>query len=468
MATVDAMVSDTGIGTGDGQLYHFDPDGGKVVLDFHPGQVRAWERRERFVCVLAGTQSGKSSWGPWWLWREIVNRGRGDYLAVTATYDLFKRKMLPALQEVFVNVLRIGRYWAADRVLEIADPATGEFLARRSDDPMWARVALRSAASDTGLEASTSNAAWLDEAGMAQFTFATWRSILRRLSLSMGRILITTTLYNFGYLRTEVYDRAVRGEPGYAVVHFDSTENPVFPREEWERARRQMSESDFDMQYRGRYRRPKGAIYDVWRDEPFERGGHILRRVSIPWTWPREVGLDFGGVNTAAVLLACDPVTGRRVAYREYLAGDLTAKMHADAIRAGEPPFRSACGGSRSEGQWRQEFVSAGLDVVAPLFSDVKLGISRVYAGFKENRLFVMEHLDGLRGELGSYARKVDDNGRVTDKIEEKSRYHRLDALRYVYSYVSGPMAVESGRNPAAGPRHHRTGARHGRHVPDF
>src|SRR4051812_17262961 len=110
---------------------------GTLHLDFHAGQARAWRSRKRFIAVLAGTQGGKTSFGPWWLWREIRARGGGDHLAITATFDLFKLKMLPALREVFEHVLRCARYWSGDRVLELADPATGRFLARRADDPMW-------------------------------------------------------------------------------------------------------------------------------------------------------------------------------------------------------------------------------------------------------------------------------------------------------------------------------------------
>src|SRR5262245_59920458 len=93
---------------------------GKLTLDLHPGQTEAWDSTARFVFIIAGSQSGKTSWGPWWLWREIMNRGSGDYLAVTATFDLFKLKMLPEMRNVFEHTLRIAHYWSGDKILEIA------------------------------------------------------------------------------------------------------------------------------------------------------------------------------------------------------------------------------------------------------------------------------------------------------------------------------------------------------------
>lgn len=224
-------------------------DGG-LELDFHPGQWSAWDSRRRFVGVLAGTQGGKTSWGPWWLHREIydpaVGRGAGDYLAVTATFDLFKLKMLPALRQVFEDVTRCGRYWPSARVMELADPE-GRYWARRADDPMWGRIILRSADSPGGLESASARGAWLDEAGQDRFTLDAWRAVTRRLALSLGRCLITTTLYNFGWLKTEFYDRWKGGDPEYDVVHFDSTVNPSFPASEWGRARETMPSWLFDM-----------------------------------------------------------------------------------------------------------------------------------------------------------------------------------------------------------------------------
>lgn len=42
-----------------------DPEGQRGLrLNLHPGQVRAWRSTRRFVIVLAGTQSGKTSFFP--------------------------------------------------------------------------------------------------------------------------------------------------------------------------------------------------------------------------------------------------------------------------------------------------------------------------------------------------------------------------------------------------------------------
>lgn len=397
---------------------------------------------------MAGTQSGKTAFGPWWLWREIEQCGAGDYLAVTSSYDLFKLKMLPALREVFEHISRRGRYWSGDRIIELSDPETGEFRANRADDPMWGRIILRSAESGGGLESTTATAAWLDEAGQDSFDVVAWEAVLRRLSLSQGRVLLTTTLYNFGWLKTEVYDRWEKGDTKFQVINFDSVENPLFPEEEFRRAEASMPKWRFRMQYRGLYERPAGWIYDS-----FDEKAAIVPRFSIPANWPRYMGLDFGGVNTAAMYYANEPGTDRLYAYRQYKAGGRTAKQHVEAMLAGEPCLPAeVVGGSKSEGQWRDEFKAAGLPVREPAVSDVEVGINRVYGCHARGEIFVFSDLDGYLDEKRAYSRKLDAQGEPTEDIEAKNTYHFMDAERYIVGWLrdSRDYAIKATPNPFA------------------
>lgn len=415
----------------------------------HQGQARAWRSDKRFIVVLAGTQSGKTSWGPLWLKREIDRCGAGDYLAVTASYDLFKLKMLPALRETFEHVYRNGRYWSGDRIIELADPTTGQFWAKRADDPMWGRIILRSAEAGGGLEATTAKGAWGDEAGQDAFSIETYEAILRRLSLASGRLLLTTTIYNLGWLKSKLYDawiKAGRQHPEIDVIQFDSVLNPAFPRDEWERARRDLPSWKFGMFYRGRFERPAGLIYDN-----FDEQRHICPRFAIPDDWPRYLGLDFGGVNTAGLFYAAELApsimhhgeireTGRLFLYREYLAGGRTAKEHATQLLRGEPKIPICVGGAKSEGQWRDEFRAGGLPVMPPAVADVEIGINRVYGAHARNEISVFDDVTGYLNQKQSYSRKLDAKGDPTDEIEDKHSFHYMDAERYIVGWVKrGP-----------------------------
>ena len=413
-------------------LFFVNPNTGKAELRLHPGQVRAWDSEKRFVTVLAGSQSGKTSWGSWWLWREIQRKGPGDYLAVTSTFPLLKLKMLPEFLRVFKTTLNLGRWYAADKIFELANPKTGK-MAEKSTDPMWGRVIFGSAKNADSLESATAKAAWLDEVGQDQFRIDSWEAVLRRLSLARGRCLLTTTLYNLGWLRRELYLPTINGmRDDVDIIQFKSIDNPTFPLEEYERARRDLPLWKFKMFYEGEYARPAGMIYDA-----FDENLCVIDPFDIPSQWPIHVGIDFGGVHTAAIFTAENPDNGALYHFAEYLEGGKSIKQHAEAFRkiAGDRPLFWV-GGAAPEDQWRAEFREHGIPVIPPPVSEVEVGIARVYSYHKNNQIFVFRHLKKYLDEKQSYARKLNDLNEPTEEIENKNDFHMLDAERVLVSML--------------------------------
>lgn len=422
-------------------LYRFEPDGRggrRAVLALHTAQQEAWDAEERFVFLVMGTQSGKTSFGPWWLWREIQAGGAGDYLAVSATFDLFKLKLLPELKFVLEETLGRARYWASTKLFELADPETGKFWARRVDDPMWGRIILRSAASPAGLESASAKAAWLDECGHDEFGIEAWDGVRRRLSLSRGRVLGTTTPYNLGWLKTEIIDKFNDGDKQIRVINAPSTINPAFSQEEYDDAKTRMPGWKFDMFYRGLLARPPGLIYGAYIDEYREVGGHLVRAFDIPPHWPRYAGVDFGAVNTAVLWVAHDPKTNVCYAYRESLEGGKTTREHCLSFieRSSGENFEVAFGGAPGETQQRWDWADAGVPVQQPMIPEVENGIDRGIELFKTRRMFVFDTCRTFRAQLGTYKRKVDSAGDVVEAIEDKSKFHTLDAYRYIAPWL--------------------------------
>lgn len=414
---------------------------GKLVLPFHYGQTQAWDSLKRFIFILAGSQSGKTSYLPWWLWREIKQTfstdGNNDYIATTANYDLFKLKFLPEMRTVFEYVLRVGRYWSGERVIELRPDLDRDkpFWAKRVDDPMWGRIILRSAASPAGLESATGKAAILDEAGMDEYTLETWEAVLRRLSLYQGRACAGTTLYNLGWLKSEIYEAWKNGDPDIDIIQFASIQNPAFPKAEFERAKAKMQVWRFAMFYLGQFAKPAGLIYDCFDDKM------LVDPFPVPAEWERVLGVDFGGANTATVYLAEDYNTGIWYCYDESLEGGMTSKEHATkhADNLSGTSFNVA-GGAKSETQQRMDFDAGGLPVGEPTIADVESGIDKVYELIKSNRFRLFRSCSGLKDELGSYRRKLDAAGNPTDEIIDKRKFHRLDALRYGASLIASPQ----------------------------
>lgn len=417
----------------------------RLRFNFHKGQWRAWNANERIIAVVAGTQGGKTTFGPIWLWREMQRCGPGTYLVAAPTDPLLQVKLIPAFKDLFVEKLGLGIFLETPRPKFVLTREGARRLWNRESDEETV-VYFGYAAKPDSLESMTAKAAWLDEAGQAQFKVGSWEAVLRRLSLSEGRILITTTPYTVGHwLRRRVFDKTHRLTDGtrrneasvpwtesIRVVQFKSIWNPAFPRSEWNRAKKDLPRWKFRMMYCGEFERPAGQIYDVFNN------GHVhtIPRFALPERWPRYLGLDFGGVNTYGTYVAEDSESRALYVYRTYHAGNRTAAQHVEHIAKGEPRLPIAFGGAKSEQQWRDEFKAAGLGVAEPLTSDVEIGIDRVYAQLAGDSLQIFDDLEDYIDEWENYARKTDEEGKVYDEIANKNEFHGMDSTRYIIGSI--------------------------------
>jgi hypothetical protein len=429
-------------------LYEIVREGDRetVVLNFHPGQKRAWASRKRIVAVIAGARAGKTSFGAPWMYREIQRRGPADYLVAAPSYQLLDKAAVPEVEYLFGRVHKVGQVKRSPFRFAFSDEGCRylwdhvperrpRLLFGHADDP------------DT-LEAMTLRAAWLDEAGQSRFKLGSWEAVQRRLAVDQGRVLLTTTPYNLGWLKQKIHDeweKAGRNHPEIDLIRFDSTANPAFPPEEAARLRRDLPPWKAAMFLEGRFTRPAGLIYDS-----FDETKHTCKRFPIPAEWPRYLGLDFGAVNTAGVFFAQQPGSGKLYAYREYHAGNRSSAEHAKALLAGEPRTPITVGGApRTEDGWREAFTFAGLHVIEPDVKLVEVGIDRVYGAFRRDEVMIFDDLAGLLDELLSYSRVVDPAGQPTEGIEDKAAFHRLDAVRYIVGWLkrgSGdPSKISSG-----------------------
>jgi hypothetical protein len=348
---------------------------------------------------------------------------------------------MPEFLRLFRDTLQLGEYKAQDRKFIFSSGG----MRRLGMDPLIpVQVYFGYGENPDSLESATLKAAWVDEGGQKGFKRDSWDALLRRLSIEEGPVLLTTTPYTLGWL-SELHEQANDPSTGIRIVNFPSIANPSFPRSEWERAKRSMPAWKFNMFYRGQFERPAGLIFDCW-----QREGNVIPTMTIPDHWERFLGLDFGGVHTAGIFVAkeldaANVPTGRYIGYREYLAGGKTAAGHARDMLKGEPRMPVAVGGSKSEGQWRDEFAAGGLGVYPPVVTEVEVGISRMYALMAPDeqnlrRFVVMDSLTGFLDQIMDYSRPVDENGEPMEGIEDKETYHYLDAARYILSFLAAGL----------------------------
>lgn len=416
-------------------LYSVDKNG-RLTVRLHPGQVEALQATERFVVVVAGTQSGKTSFGPFWLVEEIRKRGPGDYMVVTPDFQLLDLKLLPELRRYIEDTLHYAKYFASPR-RQMRFTEAGEVALFGGIQEKKTTIFFGYADSPESLESATVKAAWCDESGQKKFKLDAWRALLRRLSLAQGRVLHTTTPYNLGWLYQKLYLPWKAGAKNIRVISFESIMNPAFPISEWMRAQHDLPAWMFDMFYRGRFTRPAGQIYDNFRS--IIGGGHVVVPFPIPNEWPRYVGVDFGGTNTNALFFAAAMGTPYIYLYKEYRAGGRTAREHLVAMARNLPSLRHSTwyGGAASEDQWRNEFRQAGQLIKEPKVSDVEVGIQAVYAAHQHDLIKVFDTCSGYLDEKSRYSREVDPMGNVIpDTIEDKHSFHYMDAERYLISSV--------------------------------
>ncbi len=417
-------------------LYKVNKPDKIVDIYLHEGQRRAWNSEKRFVFMIAGKQSGKTIFGPLWLFRKVLEFGKGDYLAVSATADLFILKMLPALKQFFVNDLGIAKYWAGDRVLELCDLDTGKFGAVTASDheKMHYRIILRTAESEAGMQSASGKVAWLDEPGL--YANTVYKDVRGRLSLAAGPILGTTTPYEMNWLKKDIYDVWEKGSKEIDVINFMSTTNPLFSEAEYLSLQESMQPYQFALDYKGSFGRPPAAIYEDFVDADKNDGGHKVKRFVIPTTWPRMVAVDPGIVNPGKIWVAHDVTSDLFYIYRAEKGGvRRDAKQHAKddvatANAQGERVIWWAVG-AKSEKYWREDYQSEGAKPTKePDSVDVEEGIDRMTRLIKQHRLFIMDDLRPLIDEIMSYSREI-KNGEVTKNIKDKATFHLMDACRY-------------------------------------
>lgn len=421
---------------------------GPLTLPLHRGQLEAWSSTKRIVAVFAGWQSGKTVLGPWWLRREMQRRGPGDYAVIAPNYPLLDNKARPEILRVFGDWLR-----SSGNELYVTEQG-----AKALGWPKGAtgRILLRHAERANAIEAFTALAIWVDEPG--QIPDLIWESIQSRGAVHQARYLLTSRPYEHNWYIKQIWDKRFDRDD-IDVINFRSVDNPMFPVEEYELQKAQLPSWKFTMKYDGVPTRPAGQVYDCFGPEnecdPF----------LIPEEWPLFVGMDFGLVNTAAVVIAqelkrdwrgnwTDEPTGRYFLIATYHAAtQATAKDHIRAIREIVDPLvvggRSrkprAFGGSHQESGWRESYGLSGLGVGEPPETKVDNQIARLYAAFKARvgegdarapALRVFRTLTKFLDEVKDFSYELDDEGEPTQKLADEAKYHRLAACRYIASYL--------------------------------
>jgi hypothetical protein len=162
----------------------------------------------------------------------------------------------------------------------------------------------------------------------------------------------------------------------------------------------------------------------------------MTKRFTIPPTWTRYSGHDFGPIHTAACFAAQDPKSGIVYIYGTYQPNKArTTEEHAQAWLSmqGLKHAPRAWGGAPSEDNWRSDFADVGYRIERPPIADLFEGIYRLDSLFKRGLVKVFDDLTNLCEEFFAYSYELNEEGVPIDrKIANKAVFHRIDCCRYL------------------------------------
>ena len=379
----------------------------EIIL--HPFQSKAFNSNKRFIAAISGIQGGKTFVGAVWLANQVFKYPNEDHLIAAPTYKILSSSTLNKLFEVIP--VFAGEYRKQESYIQIPN-GTGKIFIRSTEDPY-------------GMEGMTLRSAWLDEGG--QMKAEAWIVIQGRLAIKQGRCFISTTPYNMGWLYQDFYQKWKLSDPNYDVIQFTSVDNPYFPKEEYERAERDMGSRTFARRYRGLFEKMEGLVYEDFGPhhiiEPENR--HFVEIIA---------GIDWGFNNPAAIaIIGKDRENNLFVIDEFYKTGCTTPEIVERAklfqVKYNVRVFYA----DSAEPDRIEESARSGL-YIRPADKDkdsVRLGIDILRDLFKRNQLFVYRQCTNTIDEFETYHYEEPIMGKEDREDPVKHKDHLMDAIRY-------------------------------------
>jgi len=390
-----------------------------MQLKLHPAQSRVMASIARFIGCIAGIRGGKTTIGAIWLLREI-DRDRaagklGDYLICAPTSKILDQSTLPKFKEFFPQDWGVWKEQKSYFELKWNRPG--------STEPC--RIFVRSMDEPDSVEGMDCLAAWMDEVG--KMKVQAWINVQGRLSVQQGRCILTTTPYAVNWFYKDVYKMA--GDKDYDIITWCSSDNPVFPPDEIERAKRTLPRAIFERRYLGKFTRLEGLVYPE-----FDESEHIIEPFDIPSEWLRFGGLDFGHSNpNAIVCISQDPTANIFYVYKEFYRSETLLKNISNFItNEGLAYVLADTQSSQLIAELNQYH---GNRNVKEADKQISVGIERVRGLLQEGRLkFFKDKCSNTVNEIAQYHYAVTDGNRDASEKPVAKDNHAMDALRYAFS----------------------------------
>jgi PBSX family phage terminase large subunit len=273
----------------------------------------------------------------------------------------------------------------------------------------------------------------IDEIASMRNWWVNWQEVIRpTLTDTKGHGLFISTPKGFNHWY-DIFNLESKDED-YKSFHFTSYDNPFLPKEELDKARKELTEDRFAQEYLADFRKTEGLVYKefsrtkhLFDDEEEQQIGGVVETIA---------GIDFGYTNPTAVITIKRDYDNTFWVVDEWYKTNKTDPEIADYV-AGchlnkvypDPESPSAI----------EELRRRGVNIrdVVKNKDSIKNGITKIQELFKNNKLKIHKRCENLILELETYS--YPDRKPLQNEQENpiKENDHALDALRYAIYMIS-------------------------------
>lgn len=252
-----------------------------------------------------------------------------------------------------------------------------------------------------------------------------WHEVVRpTLTDRKGHCMFISTPKGFNHF----YDLFNTQDEDYKSFHFTSYDNPFIPKEEIDKAGKEIPEDRFAQEYLADFRKTEGLVY-----KEFDRSRHVSD--SIPSTVVDIIlGIDFGYTNPASIIPVKIDWDNHYWIQEEFYKTRQTTEQIAEQAKL----YKSTkVYPDPAEPDRIKILEKSGLNC-RDVSKDITAGVDRVRELFKQGRIHIHSDCKNLIHELETYRypEKKPDANEAEKPVKEND--HALDALRYAL-YMTEP-----------------------------
>lgn len=365
--------------------------------------------------AITGIQFAKTTSGAWWMKRHMFNHTEPDdnFIIAAPTYKILQQSTLPAFLKIMDG---FGEYKAGPA--EFHMNGGGKCFMRTGTEP------------DSVVGITNVRAVWGDEAG--KFSLYFWENLLARASFKRAPKMFTSTPYAMNWLYKNVLKPHSQGlRPNTLIIRAKSSDNPYFPKEEYEKRKATMDPRRFNAMYNGEFEKMHGLVYDCFDEET-----HIVKPHTLPIGTKYYAGVDWGTTHPFVIVVRGITPAGEHYQVSEFYKTGFTITDMVQVAKSLNQVWDIQmfyC--DPAQPGYIQEFNRAGLSAIGA-DNDIRRGIDLHYSLIKSNRYKVFQGTSPYTIEeygLYHYPEPADlgPDDKDVEQMPIKQDEHCTDANRY-------------------------------------